>query len=237
MTVGIIGLGRFGKLIANYMKRYFKVYGYDIKKKNISGVEFCMLEEAASKEIVIVAVPIRNFEKVIKNISTLVKPDALICDVCSVKEKPIKWMKKYLPRDVSILATHPLFGPDSFLKNSGENSIIIYPVRINRNFYKIIKKELKKFGFNIHEMNPIEHDKLMAQTQLLLHLIARIMNPVGKNKENLTTKNYRKIMEIFSVIYKDSHELFSDMVVYNRFARSVLDEFVKKYEYIIKTCK
>lgn len=66
MTVGIIKLGRFGKLIANYMKRHFKVYGYDIKKKNISGVKFCTLEEAASKEIVIVAVPIRNFEKVIK---------------------------------------------------------------------------------------------------------------------------------------------------------------------------
>lgn len=167
----------------------------------------------------------------------MIKPDALICDVCSVKEKPTQWMKKYLPRNVSILATHQLFGPDSFLKNSEENSIIIYPVRINMNFYKIVKKELKKFDFNIHEMNPIEHDKLMAQTQLLLHVIARIMNPVVKNIGNLTTNNYRKIMEIFFALYRGSHELFSDMVVYNRFARSVLDEFVKKYEYIIKTCK
>jgi hypothetical protein len=32
-------------------------------------------------------------------------------DVCSVKERPIRWMQELLPEDVDILGTHPMFGP------------------------------------------------------------------------------------------------------------------------------
>ena len=43
----------------------------------------------------------------------MLKENAVIVDVCSVKEYPVQWMRELLPANVSILATHPMFGPDS----------------------------------------------------------------------------------------------------------------------------
>ena len=52
--------------------------------------------------------------KLMKDLSGKVAGNKTIVDVCSVKVYPKDMMLKYLPADSDIIATHPLFGPDSF---------------------------------------------------------------------------------------------------------------------------
>ncbi len=40
-------------------------------------------------------------------------PDVLVMDTCSVKTHPVGLMERMLPATISILGTHPMFGPDS----------------------------------------------------------------------------------------------------------------------------
>jgi prephenate dehydrogenase len=230
MTVGIIGLGRFGTLAAKIMSKHFDVVAYDVNSaKAPKRIKMVELKVAAAQEVVILAVPIREMKDVLKKISHYVKKGSLVCDVCSVKEKPLEWMEKYLPAHVSMLGTHPLFGPDSVSKNFQGNDIVLCPVRIHNKLYKRIKHELVKAGLNVFELTPPEHDKIMAYTQTLAHTIARGINTLPKFEKSPVTKNYQMLMKIVNLLNKDSQEMFEDLTRYNRFTRGACKEFLKSF--------
>lgn len=225
MNIGIIGLGRFGRLTAEYLSEHFTVVAYDIKKvplpKNVTRVS---LKEAASQSVVVLAVPIRKMETTLQRIAPYINEGALICDVCSVKEKPVEWMKKYLPKNTMILGTHPMFGPDTVLNGLKGNSIVLCPVRIKTKFFGEIKRELKKMGLIIYDMLPVHHDRLMAETQALIHFIARGYR--WRKIQSPATRSYIQLSEIFKNLLSDSKELFEDIHIYNRFANSVREKFL-----------
>ena len=68
--IGIIGFGRFGKLIARILKSKFAdvhilAFAWKRKKLGISqGVEFTTLNEVCNSDVVIPCVPISSFEEV-----------------------------------------------------------------------------------------------------------------------------------------------------------------------------
>ena len=72
-------------------------------------------------------------------IAPLLSPDALVIDVCSVKEYPVRLMKELLPERVSILATHPMFGPDSAAHALQGRKIVLCAERIADFAYQKIK--------------------------------------------------------------------------------------------------
>src|SRR5210317_1375993 len=115
--IGIIGFGRFGKLVSHYLAQDLEVFVYNRSDKSSeivrTGARPASLETVCRQDIVIPCVPISSFRDNLKSIAPLLKPDSLVIDVCSVKEYPVRWMTQDLPASVSILATHPMFGPDS----------------------------------------------------------------------------------------------------------------------------
>lgn len=238
MNIGIIGYGNFGKFISKYLIKHFQVFVYDKKNiKQYSKVKISTLQKVASQDVVIIAVGIRNFEEVLKSIKPYVRKNSLVIDVCSVKEYPVGIMKRYLPRYVNILSTHPLFGPDSVRKGLKGNRIVVYPVRMKKEYFGKIKTVLSGIGLEIIELNPAEHDKIMAHTQMLMHLIARSLL-VNKNEKNVaTTENFQKLAGLFYVLMKDSNELFCDMIRYNRYSSEAYNEFLKKTNVLFNSCK
>src|SRR5206468_766919 len=117
MTVGLIGFGRLGKLLTRYFARDFRFFVYDRKPRPAEvrklGAQPATLALACAQDLVIPCVPIAAFEAAIKDMRRHLRPDALVVDVCSVKQHPVRVMKRLLPKSVEILATHPNFGPDS----------------------------------------------------------------------------------------------------------------------------
>ena len=115
--IGIIGFGRFGELTARYLSRNFPVVvsTRSDKEKEIKacGARPASFETACGQETVILCMPISAMRDTLKKASPLLREDALVVDVCSVKVYPVQWMRDLLPETVSILPTHPMFGPDS----------------------------------------------------------------------------------------------------------------------------
>ena len=70
-----------------------------------------------NREIVVVAVPVAVMPTVFKAIAPHLQPGALVVDVGSVKMLPAQWMTELLPDYVEIVATHPLFGPQSVARD------------------------------------------------------------------------------------------------------------------------
>ena len=62
MNVGLIGFGRFGKLLSQYLKKDFNLVVYDKNKLE-------KLSSLGSCKIIILAVPISKMEDCLKEIS------------------------------------------------------------------------------------------------------------------------------------------------------------------------
>ena len=87
---GIIGYGRFGRVLYDLLSKKYEIRVYDkeIVPKN-EGINICSIEDVLECVLVFIAVPIRSFEEVIKEISRYKLYNTTIIDVCSVKVYPV----------------------------------------------------------------------------------------------------------------------------------------------------
>ncbi|HLG23481.1 MAG TPA: prephenate dehydrogenase/arogenate dehydrogenase family protein [Candidatus Nanoarchaeia archaeon] len=230
--IGLIGFGRFGKLAAKYLSENFDIYVFDKKikspgKKSAEKIIFAPLKSVCKCSVVIVCVPISELEKLLHQIKNLVKKDSLIVDACSVKEYPSKLMEKILPGEVQILATHPLFGPDTALNSLKGRKIVLCRIKVSNKLYAGITKFLENKGLTVVESTPKEHDREIAKTLVLTHFIGRTMLESGAKDSGIGTNGYTMLMEVIDTVKNDTWQLFDDMNKYNRYSKNARDKFIR----------
>jgi prephenate dehydrogenase len=231
MEIGIIGFGRFGKLLTKYLSEDFKVYIFNRSDKNeeikkTNGIP-ASLEEVCKKDVVIPCVPISQFEETLNEIKGLLKENSLIIDVCSVKEYPVEVMKKIFPEKTQILATHPMFGPDSAAESLKDRKVVLCKVRIDDDKHEEIKEYLDKKDLIVIETTPEEHDKEIAKSLLLTHFIGRGLIDFGAADLDIDTEGHRRLISILDTVKNDTGQLFEDMNRYNKNSKKVREDFIK----------
>lgn len=230
MNIGIIGLGRLGSLIAKNLSSDFEIFAYDSLLKNEDlkeyDINFCDLETLCSKcDIILPIVPISSFKNVLLEIKDHLKEKTLIIDLCSVKSYPINLMKEILPKNIQILGTHPMFGPDSAAKSLFGHKIVLCKENINQHLYENIKIYLSRYGLKIIESTAQEHDKQIAHSLNLPHLIGRTLLKTHEKSIPIDTLGHRRLLKILGVVENDTWQLFEDMNNYNPFAKDALTNF------------
>ena len=229
--IGIIGFGRFGKLVAHYLARDLDVYVYNRSDKEAeivgTGAQTASFETVCRQKIIIPCVPISTFKDNLKTIAPLLEPGAVVIDVCSVKEYPVQWMLEELPESVSILATHPMFGPDSAADSLQDRKICLCRVRVPEPQYQKIKKYLTSKGLIVIEATPGEHDEQIATSLSLTHLIGRTLSECGAKPLDIDTEGYKRLIHILEVVERDTWQLFQDMHRYNPYAKKKRIEFME----------
>lgn len=229
--IGIIGFGRFGKLASRYLAQDYEVCVHTRAEKASEirevGAQPVSLEDACKQRIIIPCVPISSYKNFLKKIKGLINPDALIIDVCSVKEYPIKWMQEILPETVSILATHPMFGPDSAADSLEGRKICLCKVKIDDRQYRKIKSYLRSKRLVVIEATAKEHDEQIATSLALTHLIGRTLSESGATPLAIDTEGYKRLLHILEVVERDTWQLFKDMHHFNPYARRKRVEFME----------
>jgi prephenate dehydrogenase len=230
VTAGLIGFGRIGRLLARHFARDAKIFVYDKKldprAARAAGATPATLAEACAQEVVVLCVPIGAFEGLTRRIAGLLRPDALVVDVCSVKEHPVRAMKRHLPKSVSLLATHPNFGPDSAADSLKGRKLILCKIRMRNSDYDRAKRALLRKGLELVEMTPREHDRRMASSLVLTHFIGRSLIAYGAKTTGVDTEGYKRLLRILETVQNDSWELFEDMNQYNAFAAPMRKRFL-----------
>jgi prephenate dehydrogenase len=186
---------------------------------NRTGARAASLATVCRQDIVIPCVPICVLQEVLKDIAPLLRPDALIVDVCSVKEYPVRLMTDILPDTVSILATHPMFGPDSASDSLEGRKICLCKVRIAEKKYQNIKAYLESKELVVIEATPQEHDEQIATSLSLTHFIGRTLSEYGARQLDIDTEGYKRLLHILEVVERDTWQLFLDMHHYNPYAK------------------
>ena len=223
-SVGIIGFGRFGKVLANILQRGFAIKAYDPKPAGqFPGVQFLDLDTVLNEKVVFIAVPIRHFESVIADISTKLKKETTLIDVCSVKNYPVNIMLKILPDHIGVIATHPMFGPDSYMSNSNLK-MMINNTRDLYNQYSFWKRFFSDQGIQIIEMTPDQHDRLAAKTQGVTHFLGRMLKEFGIKKTNIDTQGFRDLLDLVGQTCNDTWELYADLQLYNPYTEDMVEK-------------
>ncbi len=217
MTIGVYGLGRFGYFWASLLAEKYNVKGYSrrVKKKTPDGVEVISRKDLLRCDVIFLCVAISAMEEVLKEISPHVKPGTLIVDTCSVKVYPVKLMKSILPEDVFVLATHPMFGPDSGKRGVEGLPIVFCPVRVTREIEKEWREIFCSYKLRIIDMTPEKHDYNAAYTQGITHFIGRVLGDLHLELSPIATEGYKKLLEIIEQTCNDPFQLFIDLQHYN----------------------
>ena len=222
-SIGIIGFGRFGKVLANILQKGFAIKAYDPAPVGaFPSVEFTDLESVLNEKVIFIAVPIRHFKSVIQDIAPKISEGTTIIDVCSVKKHPAEIMEKNLPKNVGIIATHPMFGPDSFISNN-RLKMMMNNTRDTHDQFNFWRQFFTDQGIHVMEMSPDQHDRMAAQTQGVTHFLGRMLKEYGIRKTTIDTQGFRDLLDLVEQTCNDTWELYTDLQLYNPYTEEMID--------------
>jgi len=234
-TLGLIGFGQFGRLAASVLAPHYDIVVFDTAPLQgaIEGMRLRAgsLEQAATCDVVIVAVPVLAMPAVFTAIAQHLKPGTLVVDVGSVKVQPVQWMLELLPAHVDIVATHPLFGPQSARGGLAGQRLVVCPVRGDR--HGCIVDLAERLGLTVSVTTPEAHDQEMAYVQALTHLIGRSLVNLGIPDETLKTDSYQHLLDLCGLVGGDSFELFRAIQTQNPYATDVVRTFVAQAQELL----
>jgi prephenate dehydrogenase len=223
MKVAIIGAGKMGR----WFTRFFLEEGDSVivssrsqeKLLNLRkefGVEIADNIGAVKKaERVLICVPIENFEEVLREISSHVRPDQVIMDICSIKEGPVKMMHKYIKAGIT-LGTHPVFGPG--VESIENQNFVLTPTNDeDKRFAEHFKSWLEKRQVNVFIMSPREHDELMSVVLGFPHFLGLVVCDTLLDYPNfLETKkvagtSHRMLLTLAEAIASEETEFYTSL--------------------------
>jgi cyclohexadieny/prephenate dehydrogenase len=188
--ISVIGLGLIGTSILHAINakedKDIVTLAYDINpnhrdvvlKMNIASFVFSKIEDAIKDaDLIILSIPVGSMSDVAKLIAPFLKKYAVITDTGSTKQSVIKDVTPHLPNNVYFIPSHPLAGTEYSGPKSGFGTLFE-----NRYWLIISDKETKqtkqlrsffiKLGSLVETINMSYHDRILAITSHLPHLIA-----------------------------------------------------------------
>jgi len=186
----------------------------------------------ASADIVMLAVPMHLAAGVARELGPHVRPDALFCDINSLKSEVCAAMLESCAGEV--LGTHPMFGPS--VHSLRRQKVVVCPVRPGP-LGAWLTTELADLGMEIVESEPERHDRMMAVVQVLVHFRTLVMGealratgvPVTESLA-YTSPIYRLELAIVGRLYAQDPNLYAEIEMENPFGDEVRAGFLEAAE-------
>ena len=226
-TIAIIGgHGEMGACIATM----FADLGHAVM---IADVDTQLTNEEAAKhaDVVVVSVPIDATEEVIRAIGPLVRPEALLMDLTSIKSAPVQAMID--SSEATVIGAHPLFGPT--VHSLQGQRIVLTPGRIKENdqWLPWLRTMLHARGLNALETTAESHDEAMAIVQVLTHFSTEVLGRTLANLDiavdetlEFTSPVYLMDMLLTARHFAQSPDLYASIQMHNPRTGEVADAFV-----------
>jgi len=198
----VIGLGLLGGSVTLAVLRSFpgvKTVGYTHraitrrKAKELAVATEIVddINESVSKaDLVILATPIRAFEKIFIAIRGSLPRGCIVTDVGSTKVLPHRWAAKRRPRTVHDVGSHPIAGSEQrgveFARDDLFDQaacILTRTEKSNNRAVQTLKKFWSELGCSVKLMRPADHDRIFANVSHLPHIVAAALINANDAKE------------------------------------------------------
>ena len=130
-------------------------------------------------DLVIVCTPVGACGEATKAIAPSLKPGCIISDVGSVKQAVIADMRPHIPAGVHFVPAHPVAGteysgPEAAILDlfQGRNCILTPLPGVDAGAADKLEGFWRALGSDVDRMDPAHHDRILAITSHLPHLIA-----------------------------------------------------------------
>ncbi|MBZ6076213.1 prephenate dehydrogenase/arogenate dehydrogenase family protein [Microvirga puerhi] len=229
-SLAIVGVGAFGEFCIEHLKPFFDLLICDPKRDLTSicqrwDVASVDLETAARQDIVLLAVPLRSLRMVVRAMAPHMRAGSLVIDVCSVKIEPLAILTEELPKEIHLVGTHPLFGPQSGRNGiAGLRIALCAPGSVQG---MIVARFLRRhLALDVIKTTAETHDRQMAYVQGLTHLLGRVAATMDLPHLDLATASFVHLRSMMEMVRHDSDELFRTIVLDNPYGREVMSSFV-----------
>ncbi|SMO60304.1 prephenate dehydrogenase [Paracoccus laeviglucosivorans] len=206
--VTIVGFGAFGQLLAGLLTPYCRIQVHDpdmgAQLAATNAGHGTVPVAGIGGQYVILAVPVQGLADCLRQIAPHLRPGQTVIDVCSVKEEPARLMADLLPAGVDVIATHPMFGPQSAVAGLAGLQVVLCPVRGDG--WRRLAAWLRRAGLRIVVTTPEEHDRQAAMTQGLTHLLARAIHSLGE-QPRIRTRSYDLLTEAVAMVLHDAPDV------------------------------
>jgi len=213
----------------DYLKEHVRLRVFDSDPAKLRGISHAAgFENVARSDLLLLTVPISALRRLCCRLSPLLSPGQVVVDACSVKSNPVRWMLEELPPQVQVVGTHPLFGPDSGKEGIAGLKIAVCPVRVEPGDYDQILRFLQSRELVVIETTPEEHDRQIAQSQAVFHLIAQAMKQLEWGVKPISTPGPEIFYRLVKTVQKDTDQLFRDMERENPYASHYRKLFIRE---------
>ncbi len=223
MRVAIIGgSGKMGQWFARFLLKEGKQViitgrneGKLLEAKQQLGVEATTsnVEAVKQADVILISVPLDNFEQVVQQISPHTHSRQVILDITSLKVTPVEAMHRHIKAGL-VLGTHPVFGPGA--RDLANQNFALTPINEEETaLAQKIKQYLEKQGARATLMSPQEHDEMMTVVLGLSHFIAiasadallsfdklKLMKDIGGT-------TYRVLLTLVESVISEDPELYA----------------------------
>ncbi len=216
------GEGGMGALYRKFTENSGHI-AYSIDKGN-----WYQLDEIAPKlDMVVVTVPIRVTEDVIRRLAPKLKPDTILADFTSNKSEPLKVMLD--AHSGPVVGLHPMHGPS--VPNLSKQLMVFCSGR-DSDQADWFKEQCRLWGMRVIDAEPGKHDYVMNLVQGLRHFVALLhgsfMKEYDLNPEEMleySSPIYRAELMMTGRIFAQDAELYADIVFANKERRELLLTF------------
>lgn len=167
-----------------------------------------------------------------KMVSGLVDKKTIVMDVCSVKTRPSEILQNNLGGKCQILATHPLFGPQSVEGADAAGKVIVWHELTKYDFSKLKTFFSQALHLRIQKLSPDDHDREMAWIHALSIFIGRGLLNIYLPSSELAANYYQQLRELHDIEAGHSLELFQTIQLASPYAKDVRDQFLHALESI-----
>jgi cyclohexadieny/prephenate dehydrogenase len=189
--VAIIGVGLIGASLALALREHKLARKIVVGDKNAKHVKIALQKKIADQattnlaaavkdaDLVVLCTPVSFMGAVAKTIAPALKKGAILSDVGSVKQAVVQDVKSHLPAHVHFVPAHPIAGTEHSGPLAGRADLfegrwcIVTPLKkSNPVAVKKIVALWQNLGARTKNMDAAHHDKVLAITSHLPHLIA-----------------------------------------------------------------
>ena len=243
----LIGIGLIGSSIARAIKKKNlsrKICIFSRSQKTINKAKKLKLgniytthlkQSVKNSDLVILCTPLSTYETILKKISNNIMPNAILSDVGSVKLSVDKIFSKFLNKGFHIIPAHPIAGTEKSGPEAGFAELFVRRWCVltpSSNYDKKSLNKIQKLWINLGSktliMKPENHDKILALTSHMPHLISY---SIVLSVLNINAKEKSKVIKFSAGGFRDFTRIASsDAIMWK-------DIFLNNKKNLLKTVK
>ncbi len=237
--VAILGIGLIGSSLARALTEYgvaaHVVCADRSAEACAKAMELGIVERAttdlaealAGADLVVLATPVGSFAEVGERIGPLLRPGTIVTDVGSVKQAVLRDVGPHMPEGVHLIPGHPVAGTEHSGPEAGFATlfqgrwcIVTPPSGANPEALDKVADMWRRVGSTVEIMDANHHDRVLAITSHLPHLIAYTIVGTASDLEDDTKSEVIKFsaggFRDFTRIAASDPVMWRDIFINNR---------------------